>query len=182
MSGPREPGDREWLRGLYERNRDLVFRYAASRVGRDAAMDVVSDTFIEANRSRASFDPSRGSETSWLLGIATNLIRRWHRNEKRHAAVGLDQPKPAGEEDGELAALPDRIDLERQAGEIEQAINDLPEGERAAILLHVVEGLDLKEVAQALQINATAAKVRVFRARRRLRSSLAHLQQQEGTK
>lgn len=128
MSGPREPDDREWLRGLYDRNRDVVFRYTVSRVGTDAAMDVVSDTFIEANRSRALFDPSRGSETSWLLGIATNLIRRWHRDEKRHETIVRSQPRLTGEEDGALASLPDRIDSERQAKEIERAIDQLPEG------------------------------------------------------
>lgn len=179
MSGSPDSGDREWLRSLYEANHDLVFRYAKSRVGREAALDVVADTFIEAGRARGSFDPGRGSEAAWLLGIATNRIGRWRRSEARHSGLGDALPDLAGSEDTRLTNLPDRLDAERSAREVERAVAALPEGERAAILLHAVEGLDLKEVAESLGISRSAAKVRVFRARRRLRESLSHLDSKE---
>lgn len=140
----------EWLRSLYDRNRDVVFRYAVSRVGRDAALDVVSETFIEAGRNRAAFDPGRGSETSWLLGIATNRIRRLRRDENRLTVVGTIDDAD-GSEDAELIALPDRIDAERRSAIVLEAVDALPEGERAAILLHAVEGLDTAEVAESFE-------------------------------
>lgn len=165
---------RDWLRSLYDENRDIVFRYALTRVGRDDAMDVVSDTFIEAERSRASFDAGRGSERSWLLGIATNRIRRLRRNESREAGT-REFGRVDGGDDAELIELPDRVDAERRSGIVSRAIAALPDGERAAILLHAVDGLDTAEVAESLHISKTAAKVRIFRARRRLRESLSHL-------
>jgi len=169
------PEGREWLRGIYDSHRDLVFRYATSRVGREAAMDVVADTFVAAESSREAFDPSRGSEASWLLGIATNVIRRLRRSEG-HGHVPLDERADStGAEDPVLASLPGRLDAERQSGSIRRAVEDLPEGERAAILLHAVEGLSAAEVATALGIGRSAVKVRIFRARRRLREALSHL-------
>lgn len=51
--GERSALDQAWLRGLYDEHRDLIFRYAASRCGRDAAADVVADTFVEVMRGRA---------------------------------------------------------------------------------------------------------------------------------
>jgi len=173
LPGTPPAGDREWLRGLYERNRDLVFRYAVSRVGRDAALDVVADTFVEVARARAGFDPRRGGEPSWLLGIATNRIRRWRRDQARHAHAP-ELPNDHGGEDADLVALPDRIDAERRSAEVTRAVAALPEGERAAILLHAVEGMSVAEVAASLRIGRSAAKVRIFRARRRLRASLSH--------
>ena len=170
---------RDWLRSLYDRNRDVVFRYAVSRIGRDDALDVVSETFIEAGRSRPAFDPSRGTETSWLLGIATNRIRRFHRSERHRTATG--EMGDEGGEDAELIELPERLDAERRAGIVSAAVAALPEGERAAILLHAVEGLPTAEVAASLRISKTAAKVRIFRARRRLRESLSHLDSSKET-
>ncbi len=182
MAGsPDGAGDHERLRALYEDNRDVVFRYAVSRVGRESAMDVVADTFIEAGRDRGRFDPARGSENAWLLGIATNLIRRHHRSERKFAGAETIEAAD-GIEDARIASLPGRIDAQRQALEVRRAIDALPEGERAAILLHAVEGMEIGEVAEALRISGTAAKVRIFRARRRLRDSLPHLDETKENK
>jgi len=165
-------GGQEWLHQLFETNRDLVFRYALSRLDREAAKEIVAETFTEAASSRTKFDPQRGTEASWLLGIATNRIRRWHRTESRY--VGLNETSTAslGAEDSNLLRLPGRVDDERRSTEVRQAVEALPEGERAAFLLHAVEGLTNAEVAEVLGISSVAAKLRVFRARRRLQQTL----------
>jgi len=78
----------------------------------------------------------------------------------------------AGEEDAEILRLPGRIDDERRSKEVRRAVAALPEGERAAFLLHANEGLTNAEVADALGISTVAAKLRIFRARKRLQRSL----------
>ena len=83
-------------------------------------------------------------------------------------------PNDLGGDDADLVSLPDRIDAERRSAEVTRAVAALPEGERAAILLHAVEGMSVAEVAASLRIGRSAAKVRIFRARRRLRASLSH--------
>src|SRR5262245_5262828 len=62
---------------------DAVYRYVARRVGAHTARDVVADTFRVALEHFGEYDPSRGSERSWLFGIATNLVRRHWRTEER---------------------------------------------------------------------------------------------------
>jgi RNA polymerase sigma-70 factor (ECF subfamily) len=126
-SRPREPEDRACLHALFDEHADVVFRYAASRCGRAAAEDLVAETFAEAVRARARFDVARGTPRAWLLGIATNRIRRLRRDEDRHLAqlssgVGLD--------DGRLADLPDRVDAQALAPVLAQALADLPASER----------------------------------------------------
>lgn len=61
---------------LYRRHSGAVFRYAASRLGREPADDLVSDVFLAALGRRDRFDPAVPTALPWLLGIATRLIRR----------------------------------------------------------------------------------------------------------
>lgn len=176
--GPAPADSQTQLRQLYEQHADVVFRYAASRCGREAAGDILADTFVEAARSLGSFDASRGSEQSWLLGITTRRIGRYRRQEARHfrqrahADVNLDA---LGELSAELDSLPGRIDATRMADAAMHAVANLPKAERAAFLLHAVAGLNTTGVADALGIELSAAKVRVHRARTRLRAALAPL-------
>lgn len=163
---------KEWLRRLFVSNRDPVFRYALSRVDRHSALEIVAETFAEAASSRSNFDPRRGTEINWLLGIATNRINRWHRTESRYVELGDARLASMGGEDAELVRLPERIDDERRSAEIRRAVGSLPEGERAAFLLHANEGLSNAEVADVLRISTVAAKLRIFRARKRLQRSL----------
>jgi len=71
----------------------LVYRFIARRVGAAIAEDLAAETFATAYRRRAAFDPGLGSLRSWLLGIATNLVRsHWraeqHRQRRRTARGG----------------------------------------------------------------------------------------------
>ena len=162
----------EWLRGLFETHRDSIFRYALSRLDRDSALEIVAETFVEAASARSNFDPQRGTALSWLLGIATNRIRRWHRTESRYVELSNERLAVLGREDAELLRLPDRIDDERRSMEVGRAVEALPDGEKAAFLLHAIEGLSNSETADVLRISTVAAKLRIFRARKRLQQSL----------
>ncbi|WP_087010974.1 RNA polymerase sigma factor [Leucobacter sp. 7(1)] len=65
---------------LYRRHSGAVFRYAASRLGREPADDLTSDVFLVAFDRRDRYDTSVPSALPWLLGIATRLIRRHRRD------------------------------------------------------------------------------------------------------
>lgn len=173
--------EKDWLSDLFAKHRHLVFRYTASRCGEQAAVDLVSETFLEAGIHRESFDPDRGSEAAWLLGIATNRIHRLRRRTARQAVSPVSESRQFGGYDPELLDLPDRVDGQREAHRVWTAVKELPEGERSAFLLHALEGLTVKEVGMALSISNTAAKVRIFRARRRLRANLLNPNDSKGT-
>jgi len=172
---------KDWLSDLFAKHRNLVFRYTASRCGEQAAVDLVSETFLEAALHRESYDSDRGSEAAWLLGIATNRIHRLRRRAARQAVSPVSESRQFGGYDPELLDLPDRVDGQREAHRVWTAVKELPEGERSEFLPHALEGLTVKEVGIALSISTTASKVRVFRARRRLQSTLANSNNSKGT-
>jgi Sigma-70 region 2 len=64
--------DPECFGVVFDRYFGEIHRYAARRLGRDAADDVAAETFLTAFRSRRRFDASRGTVRAWLYGIATN--------------------------------------------------------------------------------------------------------------
>jgi hypothetical protein len=60
-----------------------IHRYAAKRLGPDAAADVAAPTFLEAFRQRQRYDPERANVRTWLYGIATKVVGRHQRAETR---------------------------------------------------------------------------------------------------
>ena len=75
-----ETDDHEWLDRIWERYSGPVFAYAARRVGRDRAEDVVADTFVVAWRHRES---RPGRDLPWLLAVARRVIGERYRAEER---------------------------------------------------------------------------------------------------
>ncbi len=132
--------------------------------------DLVSETFVEAVASFATFDPRRGSPRGWLYGIARRVFARWCEGvsgerliaERLRGRIVLD-----ADETDELA---ERIDAQREGRALLERCVSLPELERAAIELVDLAGLTPKEAARALDVSAGALRVRLHRARARLRN------------
>jgi hypothetical protein len=79
----------EAFTAIFERHFSAVHRYAERRAGRDVAEEIASEAFLVAfdNRHRYRFDGDRPNALPWLLGIATNLLRRHWRAERRQLAA-----------------------------------------------------------------------------------------------
>src|ERR1700761_8653711 len=71
----------ERFAAIYDRYFAEIYRYVAGRLGPDVADDLAAETFTDAFRKRAQFQPSRGALRPWLYGIATNLVARHRRLE-----------------------------------------------------------------------------------------------------
>jgi RNA polymerase sigma-70 factor (ECF subfamily) len=144
-----------------------------SRVGPDAADDVVADTFVEAFRSRSKFDPTMGEDAApWLLGIATNMLarhrgaeRRWF--ERRTRAL-VERPEESFED-----GVATRADASGRRAELVASVAALPERERTPLLLHVLGGCSYEDVALALGIPIGTVRSRISRGTARLRQELA---------
>jgi len=91
---------------LFDRHAPYIHRYLARRVGRQAADDLVAETFLVAFRKRARYDPRHHDARPWLYGIATNLTAQHRREEARQfrlrQAAG---PDPVQHDHAERAAL-----------------------------------------------------------------------------
>ena len=151
---------------LYRAARDDVFAYVASLLhDRSAAEDVTALAFERALRKRKSYDSRRGSERSWLFGIARNAALDELRRRRRAAAL-VSEPAavtPAPEEELEQT-------LRRAA--VRTALAALPPRDHELIALKFHAGLDNAEIADVLGVSVSNAGTRLHRALTKLREIL----------
>ena len=148
---------------LYERHSGRVFGYCLSRLGRrEDAEDAVQTTFLHAVRGlRRGVVPA--TEIAWLLGIARNVcLERWESVGRRSR---LESPCDPVELDRGRAAPQGR--REELIG-LEDALSQLPEQQRRAVLLRDWRGLSYDEIAAQLGVSRAAVETLIFRGRRTL--------------
>ena len=151
---------------LYRRHVSTVHGWFHRRL-EWAASDLTAETFARAWLSRKSFrDEADGSALPWLFGIARNVARESaRRNEvETRARRRLGLPTDLATEDG-YAAVEERLS---PRAALAQALETLPEHEREALELRVVDELPYSDVAARLGVRPAAARLRVSRALRRL--------------
>ena len=153
---------------VYDRHASTVYRYAARRVGTEAADDIMGETFLVAFERRTRYDPFYDSALPWLLGIATILIRK-HRGAEarflRASAAAAETTETAVDDRDE------RIDALRAVGALAATIRRMPARDRDALLLYAWGDLDYEGVALALGVPVGTIRSRLNRARRVLRQS-----------
>jgi len=155
-------------------HRDSVYRYVLSVV-RDpsAAEDLTQETLLRAHRNLPSLeDPVRLAP--WLYRIATNLCHdRFRQASSRHPSIPWDgETEPAAT--GTAAPRLDKVLEQKEMSSCVQAyLAELSDSYRAVILLHDVEGLANPEIAAMLGVSLATVKIRLHRARARLRGKLA---------
>ncbi len=159
-------GDSDAFGQLVWRYRDTVYTLAVRLVGPDLAPDVTQEAFIRAWRAMPRFRGEAAFGT-WLHRITVNTSWTLRKRAARHEAAELDDsivdPGHGPERAGELAEV---------RANLGDAINQLTPGQRAVVVLRDVYGWTHEEVSRELGITRTTAKVRLHRARRRLRELL----------
>ena len=157
---------------LFDRHARAVNAFATYRIGRHAAEDVLSETFLVAFRRRADFDTEVESAAPWLLGIASRLIRRHAALEAKHwrsFAASISQ-----QEHSSLGGLDDamsRVDAEREVETLRARIAALARKDRETLLLYAWQGMSYDEVAATLGVPVGTVRSRLNRVRRRLDST-----------
>lgn len=160
-------GDEAAWREIYTSTRERVFALLVYHLGnRDEALDVLQDVYVGAVKGIARYE-GRGSLEAWLVGIALRRARDWKRRflgkfkstdtleGEPHLDQSLPQPDP------------------EQGRRLRQALAQLPERQRSAVLLHEWMGYSFREVGEALGIGESTARVHAFRGRDALRGMLS---------
>lgn len=143
---------------LYRRNAAAVAAYALRRVSREAAEDVVADTFLVAWRR---LDQVPEPALPWLLGVARRTLANDRRSSRRRERLAERMRV-------ELDGVP-VVPVEQR---LVDALRTLSIGDREALLLIAWEGLSTAEAAQVLGCSAVACRIRLHRARKRLAAAL----------
>jgi RNA polymerase sigma factor (sigma-70 family) len=164
-------GDGDAFAAFYRRHVGAVTGLAV-RLGvtPDEVADIVSETFIVALDRAESYVPQSDSARPWLLGIGWRVAQHGFRRHVRQARLqrraGGNLPRYTDDEADAVAAA---VDAARLTSELEAAVGRLSRSERQVFELVAQGGLTPAEVAIALGISGNAARVRLSRARRRLR-------------
>lgn len=150
------------IEDLFRKHAAGVLAYAMRRgASRAEAEDVLAETFLIAWRRSHQIPPE---ELPWLLGVARNVLSNNARSKRRYTAliarvIGTAPTYDARSDPSELVGL---------SGDVRQALMELSETDREALLLVAWEGLTHGEAAEVLSLSRKGFSRRVSRARSRL--------------
>lgn len=166
----------EYLVGKYRRPM-LSFMYRMAH-NTSIAEELVQEVFLRVYRSRETYN-AEAKFSTWLYRIATNLAvnhARDTKHERPELSVNLDEPDPETGTTMDLADTTPNVEQniirrERLAA-IRRQVENLPERQRVAVLMHKYQGMDYKQISEVLKLSESATKSLLFRAYETLRDKL----------
>jgi RNA polymerase sigma factor (sigma-70 family) len=164
---------------LFERHAEPMLAFFARRtLDAEAAAELVAETFAEAFSSRSRFRDQGVDGAGWLYGIGKHLLSRYFRAGavEARARRRLGMPERTVNDD-DYERIEELIDFERIGGVVLEALSTLPEDQREAVRLRVIDGRDYRRVADALGCTEPTARARVSRGLRRIASQVKATEQ-----
>lgn len=156
------------FRGWYDVAAPRVYAYLHGRCGGDPALaeELTQQTFVSAIRSHRGFD-GRSDPMTWIIAIARSRLvdhyRRLARDERRHLRMIVGEISRTAGDVGTAWPEADTREL------VLAALRGLPAEQRVALVLHHVDGLSVRDVAEELDRSESAIESLLARARRRFR-------------
>lgn len=172
-------GDAGSFDELLRRYRTPLVKYFC-RLVRDQALaeDLAQEAFLRVYKARHRYRPD-ARFTTWLYRIATNLALNAIRDVKGRPRQDANNSGEGGENTFEFVdprATAEQELIETDRGRlIREAIEALPENQRAAVILHKYQDVDYRQIAKVLKVSESAVKSLLFRAYETLRMRLEPL-------
>jgi RNA polymerase sigma-70 factor, ECF subfamily len=172
-------GDRSAFAELVEKYKQPVMNFVYRSLRDEIeAEDVAQSVFLQVYKSRSRYKQTAKFST-WLFTIARNLCLNELRRRTRHPAESIeethaeheDQPQRQYEDKSQMAP-PETLLQGELARKIEEALAELPENQRTAILLCRQEDLSYEEIADTLDCSLSATKSLIHRGRETLKEKL----------
>ncbi len=153
-------------RRLHAEHGEALFRWALGRVAdpRDAE-EIVAETLLRAWRHYDQYDPERGSERSWIFGIARNAATDLYRKSKRRLRVVSEGESP------ELL-VEDRAEILAEISLVRDSLRWLSPHHRDVIVAAFFEGMTTTEISRRLDVPEGTVKSRMYYGMRALRAAL----------
>jgi RNA polymerase sigma-70 factor (ECF subfamily) len=145
-------------------------RYLERLVGnRATADDLLQETLLKIARALPGFE-GRSSVKTWAFTIATRVATdHFRRPHSRTQMVEIDESTPAHDLDSEIDQ---RLVIDEMSSCVRGVIDSLPEDYRTALVLHDLEEQTAAQIAEIVGCSLATAKIRIHRARRRLKEAL----------
>jgi RNA polymerase sigma-70 factor (ECF subfamily) len=176
-------GDLDSFNQLVTRWERPIYALAYRTLGREEdARDVVQEAFLRAYRGLKGFK-GEAKFSSWLYRITLNLCRDWMRKERRAPIVqvpeGTDAVDLADERASPVESVETLVARREMSRAVARAMAELPEEQRAAILLKEYHGLTFQEIAEMLGCPLSTVKTRLYQGLSVLRRRLERQQADE---
>lgn len=156
--------------GVAETYSGPLQRYLERMVGnRATADDLLQETLLRIARGLPNFE-GRSSVKTWAFSIATRVAAdHFRRPETRAQIVDVEEAQDLSDSELDVGG---RIVIDEMNSCVREVIDSLPEDYRAALVLHDLEGLTAAATAETIGCSVATAKIRIHRARARLRKAL----------
>ena len=181
----RQTGDLSHFKTLVRRYQNKVFNSAYRMLGnREEAEEVVQDTFLKMHQNIDSYR-AESSFAAWLFRIAHNVCVDAIRDSRKASAIQIVSynSKPRVEESDDDSGLaqqvPDnrptpqgQLDLKEQGSVVQACLAQLPESQRAVLILHDIEGFSYQEIADIVEEKIGTVRSRLHYGRLKLKELL----------
>lgn len=163
--------DPDALGDLYLRWKQPLFSWFRGRLPEPEASELTAELFAQVALSLRRFrDEAGGSAGPWLYGIARNLLRRYYERGRIEREARRRLGMPIRTYDAGFDEVEERIDMSNSG--LDAALDSLPQQQREALELRVVEERSYREIASTLACSEVAARLRVMKALGKLTSLL----------
>lgn len=172
-------GDEDAFCDVVRTNRNMVINVCCSLLNdREKAEETAQDVFLQIYKKAGEFQ-GKSKLSTWIYRIAVNHAISARRRDRLSKKSEIIQQKVSADLVYLEASKADSPDSRLEAKEIRKifhnALDSLPEKQRSVIILHKMEGLSSKEIAQILNISLSSAEARIHRAKINLKKKLSHL-------
>ena len=163
----------EMFGAIFDRHFTEVHGYLSRRAGSDIADGLVGDVFRIAFENQSRYQADRPCALPWLYGIAANVLRQSRRSEQRRLRL-VDRLTSEATARNTVEDESTRSRAGEEVAMVVDALANLPEAEREAVLLYAWEDLSYGEIATAQDVPVGTVRSRLNRARKRIRERIDH--------
>lgn len=161
---------------LYDRYANKVYRKCLSFVHDESgAQDMVHDIFLKVYMKLAKFE-GRSRFSTWLYAISYNYCVEYYRKAKKSRTVDIDETYNLGEDDDfteqELFSL--------RAEQLKRALENIPPEDKMILLMKYQDDMSIKELSVNLDISESAVKMRLKRARQKVKVMIEKMERTLG--
>ena len=163
---------------IYEEYYPQILRYLKNLSSPDEAEDMAQEVFVKVNRNLGNFK-GESKISTWLYRIATNTAIDKFRSASHKRSSDSTHLEDATDTDngnsllGHRKALTDQTVIRKEMSDcIREFIDRLPSDYKTVVLLSELEGFKNKEIADILQVSLDTVKIRLHRARTKLKAAL----------
>jgi RNA polymerase sigma-70 factor (ECF subfamily) len=160
-------GASEAMGALYKRHGGLIYRFALRMSGQKwIAEEVTQEVFLAMMKQARNFDPRRGALSTWLCGMARNMVWKQMRDDKRfESMIDLDVEGEASPAEDSLHLV---LDRKEAVALVRSGIEELPAAMKEVVVLCELEELSYEDAARILHLPIGTVRSRLHRSKERL--------------